>query len=72
MSMGYKGIMQYCSSLHNHRINIPTYMSADHQEKRKSVSQFHLGCRKEAEQKCSLISIIQVALIAHGLSQNQQ
>lgn len=47
-------------------------MSADHQEKRRRVSQFHLGCRKETEQKCLLISIIQVALIAHGLSQSQQ
>lgn len=72
MSIGYKGILQYCSSLHHHRINIPTYMSADHQEKWKSVSQFHLGCRKEPEQKCPLMSITQVALIAQGLSQSQQ
>lgn len=47
-------------------------MSADHQEQSKSVSKFHLGCRKETEQKCSLISIMQVALTAHGLSQSQQ
>lgn len=68
----YKEILQQCSSLHNHKIPIPTHISRA-QLRSLTTKEAWLSSIQDAERidraGCLQASLTQVALPAHGLPQ---